>query len=145
MPARIGSLRSLYRVRDRSLDIRCDGMPVHSVNMDREDLLELLGNLLDNACKWAQSKVRFAVEANADNLCIRVEDDGPGVFEPQLERLPQRGVRIDGSAQGHGLGLPIAREIVRLYGGGLAFGRSPKLGGLRASATLQRHGCGGAS
>jgi signal transduction histidine kinase len=143
VPALIGSLRSLHR--DRELDIRCDAMPTGTVDMDREDLLELLGNLLDNACKWARSEVRFAVEANADNLRIRVEDDGPGVSGQQLEQLSRRGVRTDESVQGHGLGLSIARDIVRLYGGGLAFERSPKLGGLRASATLQLHGGGGAS
>lgn len=126
IPPLLHTLRSIYR--DKHLDI-ASRIP-HGVvfPVDRQDMLELLGNLLDNACKWARSRVLVTVEA-APGIAVLVEDDGPGCAPDELEQLAQRGVRIDESAAGHGLGLAIARDVVENYGGSIQFGRSERLGG----------------
>ncbi len=102
---------------------------------DRDDMLELIGNLADNACKWAASRVRCTVQGN-DTITISVEDDGPGCSEAQLAALTRRGKRLDESVPGHGLGLAIVDDIVTLYHGELHFDRSPDLGGLRVRIKL---------
>jgi two-component system, OmpR family, sensor histidine kinase PhoQ len=101
---------------------------------DRGDLLELLGNLLDNACKWCRSTVRVqarldAVLPPARCLTIRVEDDGPGIAPDNRRRVFDRGVRADERAPGHGLGLAMVADTVSLYGGELLISESPSLGG----------------
>jgi signal transduction histidine kinase len=102
---------------------------------EREDMLELFGNLLDNACKWATSKVVFTV-AGGPGLSFSIEDNGPGAPEEKLEQLSARGVRLDESVGGYGLGLSIAREIVEYYRGEMGFDRSPSLGGFRVWVRL---------
>ncbi|KTS99395.1 histidine kinase [Pseudomonas oryzihabitans] len=104
---------------------------------DREDLLELFGNLLDNAGKWARSRVRLTVEVQEESYWIAVDDDGPGV--PAAERLAilARGKRLDEAVAGHGLGLGIVSDIVEAQGGELELAESP-WGGLRASIRLPR-------
>jgi two-component system, OmpR family, sensor histidine kinase PhoQ len=102
---------------------------------DRGDLTELLGNLLDNACKWCRSHVRFSAtlqeRANArERLELVVEDDGPGIPAADRNRVGGRGVRTDESVPGHGLGLAMVRDTVDLYGGRLEIGTSP-LGGAK--------------
>ncbi|WGZ93906.1 MAG: ATP-binding protein [Candidatus Thiothrix putei] len=103
---------------------------------DREDMLELLGNLLDNACKWAQQQVLCQISSVAGKVHISVEDDGIGRTEAELQQMTARGVRLDESAEGHGLGLSICKDITKLYGGTLIFGRSEHLGGLKVTVTL---------
>lgn len=99
---------------------------------DREDMLELIGNLLDNACKWTNSTIYIVISSpTIEQINIKVEDDGQGITEHQLELLTQRGERLDESVNGHGLGLSIVNDIVKLYGGTVHFDRSPSLGGLR--------------
>ncbi len=105
------------------------------VTADREDMLELMGNLFDNACKWAKSQVRLCVSGKG-GLSIIVEDDGPGLNAARQGEVLQRGARMDESKQGHGLGLAIVREIVALYNGTLQMGRSTSLGGLCVSVHL---------
>ena len=107
---------------------------------DRGDLTELLGNLLDNACKWCRGRVRLtaAAEQNAgprERLLLEVEDDGPGISAQDRERVLQRGVRADESVPGHGLGLAMVRDTVDLYGGSMSVGASP-LGGARFTLRL---------
>jgi signal transduction histidine kinase len=102
-----------------------DVNPAAAVPMESQDLTELLGNLLDNARKWAKSTVRIAF---ADGV-LSVEDDGPGVPGEETERILERGIRLDESTQGSGLGLAIVRDIVGLYGFILTLESSP-LGGL---------------
>lgn len=126
-------LQAIYR--DKALAIAIDA-PAAALPYDREDLLELLGNLADNACKWARSRVRIEVTEAAPGLLIRVADDGPGCPPADRERLLQRGLRLDESIPGHGLGLAICREIVDFYGGELRFEDDPALGGLAVVATL---------
>jgi two-component system, OmpR family, sensor histidine kinase PhoQ len=107
---------------------------------DRGDLTELLGNLLDNACKWCRSRVRLGarIEESAgprERLRLAVEDDGPGISAQDRARVLQRGVRADEKVPGHGLGLAMVHDTVDLYGGKLAIDASP-LGGARFTVRL---------
>jgi len=98
---------------------------------DREDMLEIFGNLLENACKWANSQVRCRVfiEEQKTNICI--EDDGPGIEPEDYEQLLYRGERADESRPGHGLGLSIVSEMVAAYNGSIELSRSIDLHGLK--------------
>ncbi len=102
---------------------------------DREDMMELIGNLLDNACKWAKRRVYLNI-SSTDGLEISVDDDGPGMDENRKHEILSRGGRADESMQGHGLGLAIVQDIVKAYHGALHIGHSDSLGGLRVSVTL---------
>ena len=100
------------------------------------DLTELLGNLLENAFKWAKGRVLLSTQvlvvargARRAGLELSVEDDGPGIPDDQIERLLQRGARGDERVQGHGIGLSIVQDIVKGYRGTLTVGRSESLGG----------------
>ncbi|MEW6324767.1 MAG: HAMP domain-containing sensor histidine kinase [Nitrospirota bacterium] len=129
-------LEALAKIHhDKTVAVECAIAPGLTVAIDREDLLELLGNLLDNAFKWARGRVRLGAEANGA-VVLAVEDDGPGCPPEELARLTQRGVRIDEAAAGHGIGLAIVREMVEQYGGTLVFGRSERLGGFSARVSL---------
>ena len=130
-----GLLRQVYPERD--VEVRVAVGPGVEIPHDRQDMLELVGNLLDNAFKWARSLVMVSCRS-ADGLLLEIEDDGPGVAPEALERLGGRGVRLDESVAGHGLGLAIVREIVETYGGTLELGRSNRLGGFRAAVRLPR-------
>ncbi len=121
---------------DKALRIDCRLADVGALAADRQDLLELAGTLLDNACKWARSRVRCSMEHADGGIRLRVEDDGPGCDDDALAGLSARGARLDESVTGHGLGLSIANEIVELYGGTLTLGRSERLGGFAATVTL---------
>jgi len=99
-----------------------------------EYLTELLGNILENATKWANETVSVSV-SKGQTILIRVEDDGPGVPEDQLNTLGQRGVRLDEQKQGSGLGLAIARDVSEAYHGKLSFQRSP-MGGLAVTVQI---------
>lgn len=99
-----------------------------------EDLTELLGNILENAVKWANETVSVSV-SGGNTILIRVEDDGPGVPEDQLNTLGQRGVRLDEQKQGSGLGLAIARDVTEAYQGSLSMHRSP-MGGLAVNVQI---------
>jgi two-component system sensor histidine kinase PhoQ len=104
---------------------------------ERGDLLELLGNLLENAFKWARHRVLLSVRTlpggaqHRPGMEIIVEDDGPGIAADQIERVLQRGVRGDERVQGHGIGLAIVQDIVRAYHAELEVDRSKELGGAR--------------
>ncbi len=104
---------------------------------DRDDMLELIGNLLDNACKWAKHQVRCELQGDEHHLQLVVEDDGPGCSDEEIKQLTARGVRIDEAAPGHGLGLAIVRDVVEIYSGELTLGRSTTLGGLQVSVCLE--------
>jgi two-component system sensor histidine kinase PhoQ len=101
---------------------------------DEGDLYELLGNLLDNACKWCRTRVQCRIAMTERRLQIRVDDDGPG-FPAAAEQLLQRGVRADSLTPGQGLGLGAVAELVRIYEGRIELGRSD-LGGARVEVEL---------
>lgn len=102
---------------------------------ERQDLEEMLGNLMDNACKWAEGTVSLSVAPGAGRLTIAVDDDGPGLAPGQREEAMGRGKRLDESSTGSGLGLAIVADIAGLYGGELKLEESPS-GGLRAVLVL---------
>ena len=105
---------------------------------EAQDLQEMLGNLLDNACKWAQSAVRLQAHAQGGpsaRMGIWIEDDGPGIGAAQCAQAVERGVRLDETVPGTGLGLAIVQDLAALYGGRLELGPAD-LGGLRAVLTL---------
>ncbi len=112
------------------------GVPadVH-VRAQREDLDEMLGNLLDNGCKWAKTRVTLSASRSGTQIIVMVDDDGPGLEAALREAVLQRGVRADEAAPGTGLGLAIVRDLAELHGGTIALGDSP-LGGLQARLTL---------
>ncbi|MBK7766130.1 MAG: sensor histidine kinase [Sulfuritalea sp.] len=129
------TMRKLHR--DRDLDIATTISPAARFRGDREDLIELAGNLLDNACKWARHQVGVSIGKDAmDGFLLTIEDDGPGCPDADLERIVARGVRLDEATAGHGLGLAIVRDIVSSYGGELLFGRSSRLGGMLVSVSI---------
>lgn len=101
------------------------------LRIESGDLMELLGNLLDNACKWAASRVRVQAGADGDELRLSVEDDGPGISAADRAGILRRGVRADESTPGHGIGLAMVRDIVQAYDGRLEIDVSPMLGGAR--------------
>jgi len=126
------TLRAVYP--DKSLDMQITA-PNELIHFDREDMMEIMGNLLDNACKWANHHIDVEI-AFSDTLMIRVADDGPGVVEIDAQKLTLRGVRLDESIRGHGLGLAIVLDIVNSYQGNLQIGRSKSLGGFLATLNL---------
>jgi signal transduction histidine kinase len=129
----------LYAGRRLAFDERVH--PAHVVRCQREDLDEILGNLLDNACKWASSRVAIGSAEEEGAIVVAVDDDGPGLAPAMREKVLQRGVRADEAASGAGLGLAIVRDLVEVYGGSISLEPSP-LGGLRARVTLQRAAAG---
>jgi two-component system sensor histidine kinase PhoQ len=109
---------------------------------EKGDLQELLGNLLENAFKWARSRVLLTARAGAPapnrrpGLVLTVEDDGPGIPVDRIALVLQRGVRGDERVQGHGIGLAIVQDIVRSYRGELNVGESDELGGASFEVVL---------
>jgi two-component system, OmpR family, sensor histidine kinase PhoQ len=95
---------------------------------DESDLLEMLGNVLDNACKWCATRVRVSATLREGSLALCVEDDGRGIDPADAQRVLERGTRADQSVPGHGIGLAVTRDIIEAYGGRIEIGHSP-LGG----------------
>lgn len=120
---------------ERALTIGTTGPPDVTVLVPQEDLEEILGNLLDNACKWATSAVTLTVASRHPLVSFVVDDDGAGLPEVARTAVLQRGVRLDERAPGSGLGLAIVRDLVAHYRGTMALELSPR-GGLRVSVTL---------
>ncbi|MDY0874488.1 ATP-binding protein [Dongia rigui] len=127
------SLGTIYR--ERRLDLRFEIAPGAVFAGDRGDLVEILGNLCDNACKWARSRVTVHASPQGGRLALAVEDDGPGIAAKERETVLARGQRLDERVPGSGLGLDIVREIVTLYRGQLNLSDST-LGGLRVELDL---------
>jgi signal transduction histidine kinase len=131
-----GLSRTLQRLHaDRGVAIDLQIPPGHAARVEREDLDEMLGNLLDNGCKWAASRVCVSSQITGDRVEILVEDDGPGIADALREEVLRRGVRADEASPGSGLGLAIVRDLAELYGGTIALHAAP-LGGLRARLML---------
>jgi signal transduction histidine kinase len=127
--------------RDRDLQIDTEVHPGAKFRGERQDLEEMAGNLVDNACKWAQHRVIIEVLAERTpgmiepTLRIIVDDDGPGLSPAERSQVARRGQRLDESKPGSGLGLSIVTDLAQLYGGNLKLGAAP-IGGLRAELTL---------
>jgi signal transduction histidine kinase len=102
---------------------------------ERQDMEEMAGNLMDNACKWATSRVQVRATREGARFTLTVEDDGPGLSPEDRSRVGTRGERLDESVPGSGLGLAIVRDISKLYAGFFALDTSP-LGGLETRLTL---------
>jgi signal transduction histidine kinase len=131
-----GLARTLLRLHaDRGLGIDVRVSPAHVVRVQREDLDEMLGNLLDNACKWTRTRVVVESAQESNRVVITVDDDGPGVAPEMRDQVLRRGVRADEAAPGSGFGLAIVRDLAELYGGSITLGASPA-GGLRARLEL---------
>ena len=134
---------------DRGLSISWDDADAQvQFAGEAQDLQEMLGNVLDNACQWAHSAVRIRVMAWADGVptgtrdegprrCrIDIEDDGPGMSPAQMPQVLQRGVRLDESVPGSGLGLAIVRDLVDVYGGELSLQTPSSGAGLQVTLVL---------
>ena len=128
--------------RDRGILVEAKADPSAKFRGERQDLEEMVGNLVDNACKWAASQVLIEVsveppkEAGAGpSLRIVVDDDGRGLSEAERTQVSRRGQRLDESKPGSGLGLSIVTDLAGLYGGSLSLGGAPT-GGLRADLVL---------
>jgi signal transduction histidine kinase len=119
----------------RGLQISCNIGADLWARVQREDLDEMLGNLLDNACKWAGSRIVVEASRGGAGLIVSVDDDGPGLAHDLRSVVLERGVRIDQAAPGSGLGLAIVRDLAELYGGSISLEDSP-LGGLSARVSL---------
>jgi signal transduction histidine kinase len=131
-----GLARTLERLHaDRGVHLRVDVPAGLEVRARREDLDEMLGNLLDNACLNARTVVSVTATREAGAVVIAVDDDGPGLEPALWDAVLRRGVRADEAAPGSGFGLAIVCELAELHGGSIAVGRAP-LGGLRARLTL---------
>jgi signal transduction histidine kinase len=127
------TLQRLHATRGISIDVTVD--PPLTARVQREDLDEMLGNLLDNACKWARSRVALSAHASGEAIAIAVDDDGPGVPADKRDVVLRRGVRADEAAPGSGLGLAIVRDLADVYGGSIRL-EEARGGGLRAVLTL---------
>jgi signal transduction histidine kinase len=134
LPVLARLLERMYPDKDLDVDYRIETRGLLPV--EREDMLEYLGTVLDNACKWARSRVLCTISPGDGCVFVRIEDDGPGCTEAELESIRRRGTRYDESVNGHGLGLSIAEEIAESYSGHLELGRSELLGGFLAVLTL---------
>jgi two-component system sensor histidine kinase PhoQ len=133
-----GALLKVYATKDFSLEIAI--APGVQFIGDRADLTELLGNLIDNACKWCRARVRVesSLDVRAESrsaLLLAIEDDGPGIAEGDRARVLERGGRVDEATPGHGLGLAMVNDTVALYGGELRIEHSA-LGGARFALKL---------
>lgn len=111
------------------------------IKIDESDVVEICGSIFDNARKWASSQVQITARREGGEIILVVEDDGPGVSEGDYERILSRGMRLDESKPGNGLGLTIAKDIVQAYGGAIDLKRS-RLGGLGVTARLPAAGLG---
>ncbi len=127
------TLEKVYRDKELHFNQAIDAHA--SFRGEEGDLMELLGNLLDNACKWAVAGVWLEAGQEGKTLRLCVEDDGPGISPQQAERVLARGVRLDETTPGHGIGLPMVRDIVEAYEGKLEISHSHH-GGARVTVTL---------
>jgi signal transduction histidine kinase len=144
-PVVVALARTMEKIhRDRAIAIDVDVPEQVRFRGERQDLEEMVGNLVDNACKWAKSRVAVEVAQPREGrgpepqaVSLYIDDDGPGLSSSEREKLQEarRGLRLDETKPGSGLGLSIVVELAELYGGELALGTAP-IGGLRAELVL---------
>jgi len=129
-------IRALQKVhRDRSIQVQLDVDRNICFRGDHGDLMELLGNLIENAFKWCKSRVILSAEIRTGRLFLTLEDDGPGIPAGQADEILKRGARADQSVPGHGIGLAVVRDVVHAYDGAIQIGHS-RLGGARIGVEL---------
>jgi two-component system sensor histidine kinase PhoQ len=135
----VDGLRKVYHEKTPDFDVQIQsGMQFRG---DTGDFLELAGNLLDNACKWCKRRVRISVvpsagaRAIASGMVLTVSDDGPGIPNEAADALLQRGMRLDESTPGHGIGLAVVKDIARSYGGRLSI-KTSDLGGAEIMVSI---------
>ncbi|UAW97138.1 ATP-binding protein [Halopseudomonas nanhaiensis] len=126
---------SLSVAHNEGVSIELDGDADRPWPFDRDDMLELVGNLLDNACKWGHRSARLAWHAAPDAFELSVDDDGPGLSSAERSLALGRGMRLDERVDGHGLGLAIVSDLVEAYAGSLQLDQS-EAGGLRVRIRL---------
>jgi signal transduction histidine kinase len=133
-------MEKIHRGRGVAVEVAADVQA--KFRGERQDLEEMAGNLVDNACKWAASRVfievlveRPAEPSAGPTLRIIVDDDGRGLSADERAQVSRRGQRLDETKPGSGLGLSIVVDLAALYGGNLSLGRAP-IGGLRAELLL---------
>ena len=121
---------------DKSIDFDIN-IPEHCfIFCEKGDLYEIVGNLMDNACKWCQHQVKVSIELNPRidrrnySLLLHIEDDGPGIPVGKFNQILKRGTRVDENTHGHGIGVSVVHEIIQMQGGKLDGGRSKALGGM---------------
>ena len=137
----VTSLEKVYASKRILCEFELD--PKARFHGDPGDLLELLGNLMENAFKWADNRVLLTTRDEPEppecrpGLLIMVEDDGPGIPPDQVDRLLQRGTRGDERVQRHGIGLPIVQNLAKAYHGDLEVGKSEELGGAMFVVRIQ--------
>ena len=134
-----GLVRTMERLySDRGLTMSIQAPRELTARVPAEDLEEMIGNLLDNACKWATSRVILTATGHDSSVLVHVDDDGAGLAESMRKQVLDRGVRADEAAPGSGLGLAIVRDLADAYRGSIVLDRSP-FGGLRATLTVPGH------
>ena len=129
----IDTLNMMYR--DKDIQLTAEVSQGLNYLFDREDMLELLGNVLDNAYKWAQKAISVEISQNT-SIKIVVEDDGAGIPFDKINTITERGVRLDESVDGHGIGLGIVNDIIEHYKGSIIYGISEQLGGVKVTIEL---------
>lgn len=129
----VNTIQLLYREKNLSIETRLSAP--EQLPLEQDDMQELIGNLLDNAAKWSNSRIIVILEAEHE-LTLNIQDDGPGIDAKLSRDLLQRGKRLDENTPGHGLGLSIVQDIVEQYQGIIRLERSNMLGGACITFTL---------
>lgn len=126
----VGALSKVYADKAIEFEIICTDQT--RIYCEEGDLYEIAGNLIDNAGKWCQKKIKITLESlEKQAVKLVVEDDGPGIPEQTLDSILKRGIRADENIKGHGIGMAIVNELVTLLGGKLQGERSAALGGMK--------------
>lgn len=134
VPKLVATLQKIYSEKQVAFAWQHDAQT--RLMIDREDMLELLGNVLDNAFKWCRSQVQLNITVQGNAVRVIVEDDGPGCPAAAMELVLLRGIRMDESKPGSGLGLAIVQDIVHHYHGDILLDHSDRFGGLRVTLTI---------
>jgi signal transduction histidine kinase len=132
LPFLLTMMQKIYPAKKIHMDVQ---QGLNDIHLDRDDLLELFGNLLDNACKFASAEILLHISEADNALILCFEDDGAGVDPALIDGIATKGVRLDESVQGHGLGLSICADIIHSYQGKLEFSQSD-LGGLKVLVSM---------
>lgn len=132
----VNTVIKAYRDKHPAVTVKID--EAIGLRIDEGDLMELLGNLVDNAFKWCHRNIHLSAGYEGNQVIIQVKDDGPGIRPHEIARILERGVRADQSTPGHGIGLAIVRDIIQVYGGELSLDNNPT-GGLCVTLRLKKN------